>query len=144
MISFIQKKNSFGLNNDYTDQGLTVHEYRTVSQKRVLWPNKSGKHGVLSPLSCIRTWEKNPMVQARWALQKVRFNSSVWDRRHLLCPVEPGIPLDIKPTVRWQPYRSHKETAHSSTPISQRLLKTTCYRSSCTETQSLVPGRGDT
>lgn len=36
MISFTQKRNSFGLNNDYTDQGSTGHEERAISQKRVL------------------------------------------------------------------------------------------------------------
>lgn len=62
------------------------------------------------------------MVQAQWALRKVRFNSSMWDRRRLLCPVEPGIPLDIKPTVRRQPYRSHKETAqfYTNQPLSAK------------------------
>lgn len=54
MISFTQKRNSFGLNNDYTDQGSTGHEERAIYQKRVLWPNKSRKHRVLSLLSYLR------------------------------------------------------------------------------------------
>lgn len=69
------------------------------------------------------------MVQAEWALRKVRFNNSICDCRHF--SVLWNQESYSVPTNLWLggPHIGVNGKPHSSIPISQCPLNTNCYRS---------------